>query len=78
MQPNLEILLRHSYLSRKQVRELQADLPGSLPQLRAALLQRGWMDPPDWKEAQALLLAPVESKDEDQAPDSANAAMQRV
>ncbi|MCR9143154.1 MAG: sigma-54 dependent transcriptional regulator [bacterium] len=53
MESELRILLKHSFISRKDFRELLAELEHSadLEALRALILEKQIMDPPDWREA---------------------------
>lgn len=73
----LKILVQNAHLSRKQYRELLAERPGTLDDLRELILERGFMDPPDWREAEQLL-GGAQSSSEETAPDSRNGRMQEI
>ncbi len=74
MESELKILLKNGFISRKQLREMLALRTETPEQLRDALLEKQFLDAPDWKEAAKHLEkngAPAKSS----APDSANPAM---
>lgn len=79
MEAYLDLLLRRGYLNRKQLREIRNTPLRSLEDLRRNLLERGWIDPPDWKEALEFLRPGLEAAPgEDIAPDSQNEQMQAI
>ena len=77
MDTELKILVQHGFLSRKQYRELLGERPASVEQLKALIVDRGYLDPPDWKEAEGVL-ASGDVPAEDSAPDSLNPRMQEL
>lgn len=76
MESELRILLKHSFISRKEFRELLAAGSGDLEALRTLILEREIMDPPDWREAMRHLK--TTGQGERQPPESFNQAMLQI
>ncbi|MEQ9364612.1 MAG: sigma 54-interacting transcriptional regulator [Leptospirales bacterium] len=51
MESELRILLKHSFISRKDFRDLLAEGAPDIEALRALIFEKSIMDPPDWREA---------------------------
>lgn len=76
MESELRILLKHSFISRKEFRELLAVETTDLEELRGVILAKNIMDPPDWREAMRHLKTTAQG--ERTPPESFNAEMLQI
>jgi transcriptional regulator with PAS, ATPase and Fis domain len=76
MESELRILLKHSFISRKEFRELLATGATGLEELRERILASGIMDPPDWREAMRHLMSTAQG--ERTPPESFNSLMLQI
>ena len=75
METELKILRDHSFISRKDFRELLLLNITDDNDLKNTLIQNGYMDFPDWEEAEPILFKNIQEKKE-KSPDSQNVKMQ--
>jgi len=77
METELKILRDHSFISRKDFRELLSLHITSVKELKETLIENGYMDIPDWEEAEPVLFNSIFEKKE-KPPETQNKNMQKL
>lgn len=76
METEIQILFQNNFLSKKQYRTLLGSLPADITELKNRLLEAGWLDLPDWDEAELVLKPDSNTQyNQDKAPDTNNEIM---